>query len=217
MYYTISYFIIADCEIISWKAVLSPKRLFAVMRAMRKPRSSFKEHWVLGTGIRIYSIAMRSILHACVCICTYIYFICRYKVTAKIGQGHQVLGKVTRLSALTGTKLAKLRALFESVDDGKGIVYGRVLISGTLFSSAMYNRSDITNDSIISLSSSGCTLIGMVQKYVSCCRQGCTSCCEHTYCKHFAIIAMHPMFEFGVVDNITTASAPHIKWILKPK
>lgn len=47
---------------------------------------------------------------------------------ASIGQGHQVLGKVMRISVLCGTKLTKLRALFESVDDGMGIVYGRVLL-----------------------------------------------------------------------------------------
>ena len=115
-------------------------------------------------------------------------------MTGSIGQGHQVLGKVARLSTLSGTELAKLRALFKSVDDEKGIVYGGVLISGTLYSSAMYNRSDVTNDSIVPLSSN---VVGTVQKYVSC-QQGCTSCCEGTYCKHFAIIAMHPTFEFGV-------------------
>lgn len=138
-------------------------------------------------------------------------------MTASIGQGHQVLGKVMKLCTLSGTELAKLRTLFESVYDGKGIVYGRVLISGTLYSSAMYNRSDVTNDSIISLSGDGSTLIGTVQKYVSCCQQGCTSCCDNTYCKHFAIVAVHPTFKFGVVDNVTNATAPHVKRILKPK
>jgi hypothetical protein len=137
-------------------------------------------------------------------------------VTASIGQGHQVLGKVMRLSALSGTELAKLRALLESVDDGKCIVYGRVLISGMLYSNSMYNRSDVTNDSIVSLSNN---VIGTVQKYVSCCEQECTSCreCEGTYCKHFAIVAIHPTHKFGVVDNITNATAPHVKRILKPK
>ena len=135
-------------------------------------------------------------------------------MTASIGQGHQVVGKVMRLSTLSGTKLAKLKKLLESVDDGKCIVYGRVLISGTLHSSAMYNRSDVTNDSIIS---NGSTLIGTVQKYVSCCQQGCTSCWESTYCRHFTIVAVHPTYKFGVVDEITNATASHVNRILKPK
>ena len=138
-------------------------------------------------------------------------------MTASIGQGHQVLGKVMRSSTLNGTELAKLEVLLKSVDAGKCIVYGRVLISGTLYSSTMYNRSDVTNDSIISLSSNGSTLIGTVQKYVSSCQQGCTSCCEGTYCRHFTIVAVHPTYEFGVVDDITNATAPHVKRILKPK
>ena len=131
-------------------------------------------------------------------------------MTANIGQGHQVLGKVMRSSTLNGTELAKLEVLLESVDAGKCIVYGRVLISGTLYSSTMYNCSDVMNDSIISLSSNGSTLIGTVQKYVSCCQQGCTSCCEGTYCRHFTIIAVHPTYEFGVVDAITNATAPRV-------
>ena len=66
---------------------------------------------------------------------------------------------------LNGMELAKLDMLLESMDARKRIVYGQVLISGTLYSSAIYNRSDITNDSIISLSSSnGSTLVGTVQE-----------------------------------------------------
>ena len=74
----------------------------------------------------------------------------------------------------------------------------------------MYSRSDVTNDSITSISSNGNTLIGTIQKYVSRCQQGCTSCSEGTYCRHFTIVAVHPTYEFGVVDDITNATAPHV-------
>ena len=138
-------------------------------------------------------------------------------MTASIGQGHQVLGKILKLCTLSGTELSRLKTLFECMDDRKGIVYGRVLIAGTLYSSAMYNRSDVTNDSIISLSGNGGALIGTVQKYVSCCQRGCTSCGDDAYCKHFAIVAIHPAFAFGVVDSVTNATASHVQRILKTK
>ena len=121
------------------------------------------------------------------------------------------------LSTLSDTELGKLKVLLESVDEGKCIVYGRVMISGTLYSSTMYKRSDVTNDSIVSLCTRGGSLIiGTVQKYVSCCRLGCT-CNEDVYCGHFVVVDLHPTNEFGIVDSITNATAPQLKQILKPK
>ena len=136
--------------------MLSLRKLFAVLKAMRRPKTSFKnlEYWAQVHIIDVFYVY----IHAFVLILfSHLY---RYKVTLSIG-------KVMRSSTLNGAELAKLEVFLESVDAGKCIVYGRVLISGTLYSSTMYNRSDVTNDSIISLSSNGSTLIATVQKYAS--------------------------------------------------
>ena len=150
--------------------MLSLRKLFAVMKATRRPKNSFKKLGVLGTGTYYRYFNWIYMICTCMLCINFPIDLYRYRVTASIGQGHQVLGEVMRSSTLNGTELAKLEVLLESMDARKCIVYGRVLISGTMYSSAMYNRSDITNDSIISLSSNGSTLVGTVQKYVSYCQ-----------------------------------------------
>lgn len=57
---------------------------------------------------------------------------CRYKITADIGGGHKVLGKVMMCSQPTTSELDKLRSDLADVDVSKCIVDGRVLLSPPL-------------------------------------------------------------------------------------
>ena len=115
-------------------------------------------------------------------------------------------------NVLTGEELAKLT---ECVNVGKCAVYSRLMLSGVLYSSAQYNRSGITNDSIISLTQYGKTMIGTTQKFVSCCNNDCVSCTASTYCSHFVVVATHPTFPFGITDEATNSTAQHVMQIGK--
>lgn len=78
-------------------------------------------------------------------------FWCRYKITGDVGDGHKVLGKLMNYSMLSTRELDKLVSDVAMMDTSKCAVYGRVLLSGVLYTSAMYHRSEVTNDSINSL------------------------------------------------------------------
>ena len=131
----------------------------------------------------------------------------RYKITADVGERHKVLGKIMKYSVLTTTELDKLTSDVPDVDMSKCVVYGRVLISGVVYTSAIYHRSEVTNDSIVRLQSAE---VGTIQKFVSCCKKDCTSCGENTYCDHYIIASIHPSFPFGLADQTAESTAQHI-------
>ena len=127
----------------------------------------------LDTGHRYYVTLLQCMWHRQPYMPLY-----RYKITADVGEGHKLLGKVMKYSVLTTTELDKLPSNVPDVDVSKCIVYGRVLLSGVVYTSSIYHRSEVTNDSMVRLKS---TEIGTIQKFMSCCRKDCTSCNENTF------------------------------------
>ena len=107
------------------------------------------------------------------------------------------------------TELGKLTSDVPDVDMSKCIVYGQVLIAGVVYTctSAIYHRSEVTNDSIVQLQSAE---IGTIEKFVSCCKKDCTSCGENTYCDHYIIASIHPSFPFGLIDQTADSTVQHI-------
>ena len=108
-------------------------------------------------------------------------------------------------SILTENELHKLTDL-PSIDIGKSTVYSRVILSGVLYSSALYHRSETTNDSVISIRRIGTTEIGTIQKFISCCTKDCTSCGVQSFCRHFTIVSTNQIHPF----DQTSETAQHI-------
>ena len=138
-------------------------------------------------------------------IANLICYPCRYKITDDVGEGHKVLGKVMKCSLLSTSELDKLKSEVDVVDV-KIAVYGRVILAGVLYTSALYHRSEVTNDSMVRLKTAE---IGTIQKFVSCCKSGCTTCSANTFCEHY-IVSIHPSFPFGLVNQTAESTARHI-------
>jgi hypothetical protein len=104
-----------------------------------------------------------------------------------------VLGKVMQCSLLSTSDLDKLKSYVTDMDDNKCVVYGRVVLLGVLYTSGLYHRSEVTNDSVVRLRTAE---IGTVQKFVSCCQSGCT-CSANAFCGHYIIVSVHPSLPFN--------------------
>lgn len=116
-------------------------------------------------------------------------------------------------SVLSTRELDKLFSDVAMMNTSKCAVYGRVLLAGVLYTSAMYHRSEVTNDSIVSLKTGE---IGTIEKFVSFCEKDCTLCSESTFCKHHIIVSIHPSFPFDFDDQVTDCTAQHIVRIGNP-
>ena len=111
-----------------------------------------------------------------------------------------MLERVMKYSLLSTTELTSDVA---EVDVSKCILYGRVLLSGVLYTSALYHRSEVTNDSVVCLRSAE---IGTIQKFLSCCKKGCTECCESTYTVN--IISLSQFIAHSLSDLLTRQLKP---------
>lgn len=140
-------------------------------------------------------------------------FWCRYKIAGDVGDGHKVLGKLMNCSMLSTRELDKLVSDVAMMDTSRCAVYGRVLLSGVLYTSAMYHRSEITNDSIVRLKTGD---IGTIEKFVSFCEKDCTACNESTFCKHHIIVSIHPSFPYDFIDQTADCTARHVVRIGNP-
>ena len=58
---------------------------------------------------------------------------CRHKITKDVGEDHNVLGKVMQCSLLSTSDLDKLKSYVTGMDVNKCVVYGRVVLSGVLY------------------------------------------------------------------------------------
>ena len=70
----------------------------------------------------------------------------RYTVTADVGQGHLVLGKLATSKELVEAEAKAVRDAFPCGNLEDCIVYSRILISGVMYTSTSYKRSTSTND-----------------------------------------------------------------------
>ena len=81
------------------------------------------------------------------------------------------------------------------LDVNKYVVYGGVL-SGVLYTSGLYHRSEATNGSVVCLRTAE---ISTVLKFVSCCQSGC-SCIANAFCGHYINVSLHPSLQFGQLN-----------------
>lgn len=128
-------------------------------------------------------------------------------MTATVGKGLQALGKILDSSTLSDEELDILHSKFLS--EAKCAVYARVLVFGVLYSSLLYTRTGITNDSIVTVCFDNIRTVGIIRKFLSICKVSCT-CSDNTFCEHYILVDEYSTSPFGVEDSITNADAKHI-------
>lgn len=87
------------------------------------------------------------------------YYKCRYSITADIGDGHLVLGRKFSFSHLKEDDISAVLSIYPTADLLGCIVYQRLLISGVLYTSAAYSRSQIKCDYLL------CVIKGSSKKH----------------------------------------------------
>ena len=133
----------------------------------------------------------------------------RYTVTADVGQGHLVLGKLATSNELVEAETTAVRDAFPGANLEDCIVYGRILISGVMYTSTSYKRSTSTNDHTVCLKQGQQKLFGSALKYLSFCAYNCTKC--PTFCNHVIIVNNYSVIPYLISsDTITGATAQHI-------
>ena len=148
----------------------------------------------------------------CICIRTFSLIIClfnyRYSVTCEFGQGHQVLGKVSRLPPLTSEERIQLEEYNIAYSTVKH--YHRVILKGTLYSSTSYiTHSQVKNDSAVLLHHDGHSYLGAIKDCLSFCRTNCIACTQ--LCQHVVIILLYTILPNRIGhDDLTGATAAQI-------
>ncbi len=111
-------------------------------------------------------------------------------------------------SSLSHDELAILQK--EPLTLMKCAVHARLLVSGVLYSSSLYTRSGITDDSVVTFLFKGKLTVGVIRKFVSCCDESCNGCADATFCSHYMVVDTYPILPFGIEDSITNAEATHV-------
>ena len=139
-------------------------------------------------------------------VCTYVLFY-RYSITCELNQGHLVLGKVTNISVVPSTEKALLEEY--DIDYSTAKCYHRTLVSGVLYTSASYKRSQVKNDSILYFRRNNHPVFGIAQHYISFCNTSCTRCTR--LCKSLVIMLVYNILPDKIdTDRLTGATAVQI-------
>lgn len=135
-------------------------------------------------------------------------YTCRYHVTANLGQGHLVLGKVCSTAELTADEEAAIADVLSEANIKQGKLYHRVLINRVLYTSSSYHRCLSATDNVFCFVEGAMKFIGCAQKYVSVCSMNCNDCSAP--CHHFAIVESLQILECQIVtDTISGSTTEH--------
>ena len=146
-----------------------------------------------------------------VCIIEY-----RYSVTVDAGNGHLILGKISRGCDLSDVEEAAVFKQFPSANLKDCMVYNRILISGVIYTATSYRRSSTTNDHLVCIKHGSNKAIGSAVKYLSFCTKECLSCSK--CCYHIILVDIHHILQSNLsTDTITKATARHVHQITHPR
>jgi hypothetical protein len=134
---------------------------------------------------------------------------CRYKVTADLGQGHLVLGKLSSSADLTMEEIASVKQLLQEANLKKGTLYHRVMINGIVYTSTNYHQfTKAMNDHIFTIVEGNVKFVASAQKYVSVCKVDCVNCSSP--CQHIMIVKVLPILEYQIItETITGTTTQH--------